>query len=1361
MKRSKTGLVLLSIFLGILHAPAQSYRLYTTDHHLSNSLINQIYQDHVGYIWVCTEYGLNKFDGQRFTHYYHHSGDSLSLKNNYVRTIFEDSRKRLWVGCINGLMRYSREQDSFEEIPLKVNGKQVAPHVTGIIERHNGEIWLSTSGQGAFILSADGRQAECQVQLVKQMGTKFLSTLFEDSRNNLWFGSENDGLIYYNGLNKRVHIYKSPELDCDRIHCINEDRNGHLFVGTLDHGLYKIDLNGLVPHSVHNKEGIPIIKSIHIGTDNKVIIGTDGQGIKQYNPATGSLEDYPLNNTILPVGQGKIHALMEDRDGNHWIGVFQKGILNIPKTEKRFHVWNISGQSSRPQSGSTTAIFQDRQGDIWASVDGDGLFLLNRKGQVIRHYAVDTSIPSTILAICQDTDGQMWLGTYGRGLLRINPANGLCTEIPQLKNLYVTCILEGPDKKLYVGTLGSGFWIVDRSNPQNRVHYLSSRQDNEDTQKDELHNDYINALHIDRHGNLWIGHYKGVSCFNIRTRSFLNNPWKRNRIGDPDVCYTLLEDRQGHIWCGTQNGAVRLQPKERKQKRYTTREGLCNNIICGILEDANGNIWCSTYRGIGKLNQSDNHWTCYYVTDGLQGNQFTNGAVLKDREGQFYMGGTNGISLFDPLSLEPVTRKLQVRITAFHVYDTSINSRSLSDGKNIIDCPVEEASLFHLGHNDNTFTIEFSTFDFSNPERIVYQYRMAGLSNQWTTTRPGANRVTYNNLRPGTYTFAVRACDQDNCSDERRITIRIATPWYTSGWAITCYVLLILAILSYLAYTAYSRWNEHKQMRQREQEEKINEAKLQFFINISHEIRTPMTLIINPLEKLLKESEDGERRKTYNMMYRNGQRILRLINQLLDVRKLDKGQMFIKCQETDLVGFITDLMHTFEYQAQKKNIAFEFCHQMEVLPVWIDIQQFDKILLNLLSNAFKYTPDGGEITVNLTTGETSVEFPEGYFQITVTDSGIGIDKDQIDHIFERFYQINNEVTNTQFGTGIGLHLTKSLAELHHGSIKAANREDRKGAVFTVRFPLGNSYLKEEELVDPAGKTIHSTPEEQHPNRNNYIEQEEQPATDPVKKVRPKTRHSLLIVEDEKEIRHYLAEEFRTDYKIQTAQNGREALEQTLTTTPDLIICDVMMPVMDGITFCKKLKQNPNICHIPVVLLTAKSKFEDKMEGLETGADAYIVKPFHTEQLRGVVQNLITNRERLRSKYSGTQQQENKIEAITLSSADEILMDRVMKVINDNIGNSSLSVEMIAREVGISRVHLHRKLKEMTSLSARDFIKSIRMKQAADLLSAKKMNISDVAYAVGYGSLSHFSSSFHDYFGMAPKEYMNLKNNSTN
>ena len=1352
---NKAPLIVLLLCLVVLPLAAQTGKFYSTNNELSSSLINQIFQDKRGFIWIATEYGLNRFDGLRFSNYKHVSGDSTSIKNNYVRTLFEDSRQNLLVGCIDGLMKYDSETDTFREIPMIRAGKRVFPHITQMQKLHNGEIWVVTTGQGIFRLDEEKQQAESIDAIMRQVNYNFQSNLYEDSHYNIWIGTEGDGLICYLPDTQEVRVFRYPVINDNYVSAIGEDKYGNLFIGTQKHGLsrYEREQNRFVPVPYMGGEELSIYCLTLV--DDRLLIGTDGQGLKTYNRMTGKIEDYSINSAPLDFSEGKIHTIMEDRDKNLWVGLFQKGIVLMPKQENPFEYYGNKSIHYNPiGQGCVMSIYQDSNRHLWVGADNEGIFELDAEGKRLRHYQPGNdprSMANTIMCMYEDTNGDFWLGTYTRGLAKLNRRTGECEYPLPVDNEKIFSITEDRHKNLYIATFGSGFY---QYNLVTKEVKHSSKDETGDLTRNELANDWVNYIFCDSEGMIWLGHYKGISCFNPVNESFINYR-KVNTLVEDRVGYVVQEDHAGNIWAGTTDGLYCFNKKTDELTCFTVADGLPNNVICGICEDEEHNMWISTYMGICKYDAKTGRYINYYAGDGLQGNEFTHGAFYKDEAGKVYFGGINGITYFQPSSIESVLKDTKVWITDFSIFNQPVRKNTRSGRHTVIYTSVPDANMFQLAHYDNTFSIVFSTLQYNNPEQISYQYKIEELSNQWLSTEPGVNRVTYNNLLPGKYTFHVRALSHGNLSEIRTVKILITPPWYEMWWAYCIYAflfgLLVLGIVNYIL----SRMRHRREIMKREHAEQLNEAKLQFFINISHEIRTPMMLIINPLEKLLAEKKGGEVQKTYLMIYRNAQRILRLINQLMDIRKLDKGQMFMKFRETDMVGFIDDVMLTFDYMARKKKIHFSFEHVMPQLKVWVDMNNFDKILMNIFSNAFKYTPEQGEITVILSTGRDSTRRDplKEYFEITVTDNGIGLDREKIERIFERFYQIDNDVTKSNFGTGIGLHLSRSLVELHHGIILAENREDAPGSRFIIRIPLGSAHLRTDELEDvEAVITPHTVLVK--PEKTDLEEAFEEEEDEESKKAgKSKNRMRILIVEDEEEILSYLKEELEGDYRIMTRKNGREAYDTILADTPDLVISDIMMPEMDGLSLCRKIKQNTNVNHVPVILLTAKSKPEDTMEGMATGADAYMVKPFNTELLKSTIANLIANRKLLKSKFSGAQQQEDKVQKLSMKSADEILMSKIMKVINENLSNPDLNVEMLAANVGLSRVHVHRKLKELTNLSARDFIKNIRLQQAAALLKEKKLTVSEVAYATGYTNLSHFSSSFKEVHGMSPKEYM--------
>lgn len=1343
---------------------AQTGRFYSTDKELSNSLINKVYQDKRGFIWVATEDGLNKFDGNRFIVYKKSKNEPDALLNNYVKTLFEDSKGRFWVACINGIQIYDQATHTFQSIPIRHNRDNMAPQTSAnIIELQNGEIWLGTYGGG--IISLKENEFIPQKELNRKIQSYFIQTIYEDSKQNIWIATENKGLFCYTPSNGQVQNFTAPgQLTSEDISCFCEDKEGTLFISTLNGGLMKLNPSNSqftpIPYKGNNRLSI---KTLTIDNNNNLYIGTEGFGLKIYNRSTNSIDDYDVHNGVFDLSSSKVHSILEDKDGNLWLGIFQKGLLMIPSMPNKF---NYYGYKSFPKSeiGSSCvmSILVDRQNVAWIATDNDGLYAVNDEGKQILHFKEEgsnRSAPRNIICLLEDSEHKLWIGSYLSGLTLMNKQTGVCTPVnEQLStpkasdNKKIFCIAEDRNQHIWVGTYGSGVYKMDISGKVIN-QYQSSKSQNENWQVNKICNDWINCIIEDNEGLLWIGTCNGLSCFNPKTENFINYLSQNNLLPNTFV-HTLLQDDKGFIWVGTSEGLYKFDKCTQKFSIYTTQQGLPSDVICGMVQDDMNNYWISTHQGMSKLIAGTETFINYTASDGIQGNEFTRGAFYKDHRGKIYFGGTGGVTSFYPKDIAEPDKKLRIEITDFILGNHSVRKGDMLGKHAITDSDVMNATRFTLTYERNSFRMELSTLDFANPERIIYQYKIKELETNWLNTSPGMNRVSYANLSPGTYTLMVRAKDNKSTSDIRTVEIVVTPPWYNTWWAQVLWSCLLVLVLYALTMYVISRIHRRQEIMKQRHQEQINEAKLQFFINISHEIRTPMTLIISPLEKLI--AEHSEKQQVYLMIYRNAQRILRLINQLMDIRKLDKGQMHLKFRETDMVGFIEDLMQTFNYQAQKKNITFTFDKELpdaDSLKVWIDLNNFDKVLMNVLSNAFKYTSDGGNIHILLKTGHNSAYRGalKDYFEICVTDDGIGIDKDKIKQIFERFYQINNDMTQSNFGTGIGLHLARSLVKLHHGLIKAENREDEQGTRFIIRLPLGSDHLKTDELENPdeAGSDLLMS---QLSKDTLYETDNENAMADEVKKPKAKTRYRVLIIEDDDEIRQYMRNELNTDFRISECTNGREGLEVILRDKPDLVISDIMMPEMDGITLCRKVKQNININHIPVILLTAKSKAEDRIEGLETGADAYIVKPFNTEILRTTASNLIANRERLRGQLIGEQQVEEKIVKIEMKSNDEILMGKVMKTINEHLTDPALNVEMLAANVGMSRVHMHRKLKELTNQSARDFIRNIRLKQAATLLREKNLSISEVAYATGFSNLSHFSNSFREFYGISPTEY---------
>ena len=933
---------------------------------------------------------------------------------------------------------------------------------------------------------------------------------------------------------------------------------------------------------------------------------------------------------------------------------------------------------------------------------------------------------------------RIWVGTYGEGFGYIDPGLQGYHPFPQYATSSAFSI-KTTDHDIWVATMGQGLLRIDASSFGVKAYTMKAKA-TIDRHLNCIANDFISGLSVSSdQKRVYAATTMGVCCLDIEKENW-TNVFGKNCInyGTPT---RVAKEYGGKLWIGTNDGLFCYDIQKKTMKNYTTEKGLADNGVVSFEQDKEGRLWLGTDHGLSCLNPKTGEIQSFFVDNGLQSNEFSDGAsfmVDNDTTAVLLFGGVGGITWFHPERVKQHKWDAKVCLVSFIVNRKPVNSETKSGRYQICDTTVIAADRFDLSSHDNTFSIQFSTLTYDNPEHVTYMYSINGEA--YTRLQTGVNELTITHLPPGTYHFRVKAQRNNQTTEERTFTVVVHAPWYRTPFA---YILYLLAIGSAVWYYLVNRRRKEKdrlKLQEHMHKEQMGEAKLRFFMNISHEIRTPMTLIITPLISLMKQDHDPMRTGVYQTIKRNAERILHLINQMMDLRKIDKGMMQMRMKETDLVGFVGDLFSLFEHQAKVKNITFSYTHDAETLPVWVDRQNFDKVIVNILSNAFKYTPAGGEVYIHVT-------HDDKHARIAIGDNGEKIPEDKLNKIFERFYQSPSEINDRSVGTGIGLDLTRSLVELHHGTIEAHNLE--QGCEFVVTIPLGNAHLKPEEIAqkdDPEPSGLLDNLEAETADAVEPV-----PETD-VKNV-PNKRFSIVLAEDDDEIREYIVRELSRDYDVKACINGRDALAEIYLAPPDIVISDVMMPEMDGNQLCTQLKLNPQTNHIPIILLTAKSRDEDKLEGLDTGADAYIVKPFNMDILKRTIANLINARRILRQKYGQTERLEKKVEEVKLQSPDEKLLERVMKTINKHLNNSDLSVDMIAEEVGISRVHLHRKMKELTGQTPHDFIRQLRLKQAAHLLANNNMNITEVVYACGFSNAASFSTMFKSVYGMSPREYM--------
>lgn len=1338
--------IFLFIYCASIHLlQGQSNSLFTADKELSSSMINQVYADKRGFIWVATEYGLSKYNGSKFITYKHNRKDSTSLLDNYVRTLFEDSQNNFYVGTIKGLQRYNYLTDQFTTIPILDSDHSVInAHIMSIVECSDNSLLVSTSGAGLYRYYPEQNAIFTSNSI--HLPSIFINAVLETTDKSIWAATEGEGIIQLsrNNIMKRLKLGNNHEYLSITSLC--QDTIGNIYAGTIEDGLfiYNSKEQKFVPVKDPNLPHVPI-RSLYLNNNKELYIGTDGYGLRIYDIIKKKFKTTSLTSSLFDLHNSKIHSITKDYHNNLWLGVFQKGVLLLPHSVSNFTYWG-HGSTHYNNIGENCimAVYQDKEGSVWVGTDNDGIYVLDTQGNQKAHYTHDgssTSVPSTIMCFYEDSNGNFWIGSFLHGMALLDKKTGKCTYVPlydtegnAAKRIY--SITEDRNKRLWIGTLGQGLFSLDL-----KSRHVPNYNGNHRTVlalKDELLNLWINQLYYDPTSNhIFISSYGGLFYLDL-TEMKSHYVLPDNKLGANTVINAFLIDDNRNYWIGTSNGLYLFDNKKQSLTEYTTENGLPSNNISALLKDKEGNIWISTNQGISQYNTQHQQFVSYANIQ--QNSELSRGAAFINNEDRIFFGGTNGVTTFTPNQIVQPNSLPNLHITDFYIHNQRVKVGMKSGSYDIIDTLKYDIPTYNLSHNDNSFTIEFAMDDFSTPTTYMYSINHG----PWVNLQPGTNQISFSELNSGVYIFRIKAKDQSIESETLKIKVNIHKAWYMSNIAICIYSLIGAFILIGIFLQIRHHYKTKQKIMEHVHAEEINEAKLQFFINISHEIRTPISLILSPLKELMDIESDKEHQKRLHLINRNAQRIQQLVNQLMDIRKIEKGQMHLMFQETEIIKFTKDLAETLSYQTENKQISLQVHSDLTELNLWIDPEYFDKIVMNLLWNALKYTPQGGNINVYITKGfnKSLHGALSSYAQIIVEDSGPGINEEDMGKIFERFYQSKQH--SKAGGTGIGLHLAHSLILLHHGKIYVENNKDKQGCRFIIQLPLGKKHLKNEEICNEKTAVI-------IPTAN--LEPFETQLPDKEQKSRPKNKHIILVVDDEEEIRNYLQTELSIYFNVLTCTNGKEALSIALTQEVNLIVSDVMMPEMDGITLCKKLKHNINTNNIPIILLTAKARTEDNLTGLTSGADSYLTKPFDLRILRATIENLLKSREIMKSNYTEIQDSSVESLAVNEKSPEEKLIERLMKIINENISNPDLNVEMLAEQIGMSRVHLYRKLKELTNQSTSDFIKNARLKQAAIFLTEKGMNVNETSTLVGFNHVNYFSSVFKDFYGVAPSVYV--------
>ena len=1303
MKYTKHCLTAFMAIIISLMVWADSGELFTSGK-LSSSLINCIVQDKYGYIWVGTEYGLSKFDGYRFTNYLHNEEDTTSITDNIISDLLVDKKGNLWIGCAKGLMRYNYETNNFSRLQFPDGRK---PRIYSMVESHRGDILLGTAGYGLYSVKNNGIEKTANNRFTirwerayaERDSDVFFTHIYEDKHHYLWQSSHL--LTFTRFIEKQGKVqrkdFKSPygapvafiqhRPQAMLIVCMYgiiyyDYRTGRIADAGYDLGTFKNHVT---------------INNATFDHDGNLYISTSEHGALIIKKGSNKVEQLENSNSNFNLSTAFVNDIIEDKDNNLWIGCYKKGLYLLNQRQQAFSSWSFSAQNYIIGS-SVSSIAPGENCETWCTVQNSGVFCFDASGKIIAH----PTSPAGTCIIYKDRRGAYWISN-GSALYSYNPHTGAYQEKLTFTSAGIYCMTDDNQGNLYISVYSKGLYIYNVES--GKVTVLNMRQRGN---KGFLCNDWVRSMAFDHTGHLWIGTSNGVSCLNTKTLSFKDFGW--NIILKDRQANGICEGKNGNMIIGTEEGLYLFDRKNNKTLALPHAEVLKGKQVCSIIKDHQGDLWISTTMGIWQYDQKNRQFIGHINGNGLTTREYVLGSSMHTASDLIAFGTSDGITTFYPERVRAKKMELgDVHLTNFIIDGKPINS--LTDE-------------FTIPYEENSFTLEFSLLNYRNTDNISFQYRIN--EGKWNSTNEGSNAVSFNKLKPGSYTLEVRAMSNGNFSKKSTIIhIKVCDPWYASTWAFLLYFLTAAGIILYIIY----RYERHRK-------EDLEETKMQFLINATHDIRSPLTLIMGPLNKLKTRITDAESKQDIDTIDRNAQRLLLLVNQILDERKIDKDQMHLHCQKTDLKEFLRGIMSLYNFNVQERSITLSLKEDESLkeegnLQVWIDRINFDKVISNLLSNAMKYTSDGGEITLIIGKNKESAI-------IKVEDTGIGLKEEKTDRLFERFYQGNNNSDIHIEGTGIGLNLCRALVKMHGGTIRAYNRTDGiKGSCFEVNIPLGKEHLKPEEILqEDSTKTAESTGKRTQANRN----------------------FNILIVDDDAEIAHYIKTELSDWYRFEHARNGKEGLKMLLTGKYDLVISDVMMPEMDGVTMLKKIKGNSNVSDIPVILLTSKSEVENRLEGLRKGADAFLAKPFNMEELHILIDNLVDNVRRIRGKYSGAQGQKAKIEQIQVKGNNDALMERVMKYMNEHLADPDLNVEKLTEDVGISRAQLHRKLKEIAGVSAGEFIRNLRLEQAARLIEEGQINITQVAYSVGFCNQTHFSTVFKKHYGMSPSEYAETKRN---
>lgn len=1321
---------------------AQSYQfkhLEVSDG-LSNNSVNTICKDRDGFMWFGTTTGLNRYDGYTFKIYQHAENDPGSLPDNYITDIVEMPDGRFWVNTGRGYVLFDKEQDCFI---TDVTGFMKNLESGGVPEQvfvdREGNTCLSVAGEGCYRYKEGGKRlffsyvehslpehgvtqiAECSDGLLLIYNTGLLVCL---DRATLAIKWKSDEIKKYIPAGKTIEF----SLFVDRDNCIWAYSLMGIWAYDCGTKSWRTDLT-----AIWSSRPDVIIHAVAQDIEGRIWVGKDYDGIDVLEKETGkvtSLVAHDDNGRSLP--HNTIYDLYADRDGIMWVGTYKKGVSYYSESIFKFNMY---------EWGDITCIEQADENRLWLGTNDHGILLWNRSTGKAEPFWRDAEgqLPNPVVSMLKSKDGKLWVGTFNGGLYCMNGSQirsykeGVGNA---LASNNVWALVEDDKGRIWIASLGGGLQCLEPVSGTFETYTSSNSA--------LLENNVTSLCWVDNNTLFFGTANQGVGMMDMRTREIKKIQGQSGNVKlSNDAVNHVYKDSRGLVWIATREGLNVYDTRRHVFLDLSPVAEAKGNFIAAITEDQERNMWVSTSRKVIRVTvASDGKGSylfdsrAYNSEDGLQNCDFNQRSIKTLHNGIIAIGGLYGVNVFAPDHIRYNKMLPNVMFTGLSLFDEAVKVGQSYGGRVLIEKELNDVENVEFDYKQNIFSVSFASDNYNLPEKTQYMYKLEGFNNDWLTLPLGVHNVTFTNLAPGKYVLRVKAINSDGYVGIKEATLGIVVnpPFWMSWWAYLLYAVGLVIVLFLARYRMLKREREKFHLQQIENEvaknEEINNMKFRFFTNVSHELRTPLTLIISPLEGMLKETTDELQSTRLQLMYRNAQRLLHLVNQLLDFRKGEMSTHQLSLSEGDIISYVHSVCNSFLLMADKKHIQFSFFSGIDTFSMAFDADKVGKIVMNLLSNAFKFTPEGGRVTVMI---EHVAGTPD-ILEIKIADTGIGISDVDKEHIFERFYQAGHKGVEETTGNGIGLSLVRDFVTLHEGEVKVFDNIGM-GSVFVIQFPVKHVETQvqlPEETGMPAGD------EEDKEMKEEAREETER-----------KNFPLLLIVDDNEDFRIFMRYSLELQYRVKLAVNGKEAWEMMQEELPDLVISDVMMPQMDGNELCRLIKQDKRTAHIPVILLTARQNTEAKLEGLQTGADDYVTKPFNMTILVLRIRKLIEL-----SRYHRVTQGmiDPAPSEIVITSLDEKLIEKAIKYVEDNMSRTELSVEELSRELGMSRVHLYKKLLQITGKTPIEFIRVIRLKRAAQLLRESQLHVSEVAFEVGFNNPKYFSRYFKDEFGVLPSVY---------